>query len=80
MNDEKIQVLTYSGHKAAERPTAFVHHGQEISIVDIPDMWIEENFTDRQRKRFFIVLGSDGDTYILYMVEKTDEWFLRSRA
>ena len=77
---EKIQVTAYSGHKSGERPTAFVRNGQEILVVDILDMWVEENFIDRQRKRFFVIEGSDGETYSLYMVEKTDEWFLKTKT
>jgi hypothetical protein len=77
---EKIQVTAYSGHKSGERPTAFVRDGQEILVVNILDMWVEENFADRQRKRFFVIQGSDGDIYTLYMVEKTDEWFLKTKA
>jgi hypothetical protein len=79
MDDEKIQVVTHSGYKASERPTAFVISSQEISVLKILDMWLEENFADRQRNRFFIIQGSDGFTYTLYMIEKTHEWFLRSR-
>jgi|WetSurSiteA1Bulk_404760.scaffolds.fasta_scaffold02599_3 hypothetical protein len=80
MNEEKIQVVTHSGYKASERPTAFVLNSMEISVIEILDMWLEENFADRQRNRFFIVRGSDGQTYTLYMVEKTSEWFLRNKA
>lgn len=77
--DKKIHVTAYSGHKSGERPTAFVLNGQEIRVVTILDMWVEETFAARQRKRVFIVEGSDGDTYSLYMVEKTNEWFLKSK-
>lgn len=77
---EKIQVTAYSGHKTSERPTAFVRNGQEIRVVTILDMWVEETFADRQRKRVFIVEGSDGDIYSLYLIEKTNEWFLKTKA
>jgi hypothetical protein len=80
MDEEKIQVVTHSGYKASERPTAFVLNSKEISIIEILDMWLEENFADRQRNRFFIVRCSDGYTCTLYMIEKTDEWFLKSRV
>ena len=80
MNEEKIRVVAHSGYKASERPTAFVFNSKEIIVTEILDMWLEENFADRQRNRFFIVRGNDGYTYTLYLREKTDEWFLRSSA
>jgi hypothetical protein len=79
MNGEKIRVVAHSGYKAGERPTAFLLDGREISVVEILDMWIEENFADRQRNRFFIVRCNDGCTYTLYMVEKSGVWFLGTR-
>jgi hypothetical protein len=80
MYEEKILVVTYSGYKAGERPAAFFLNSEEISIIEILDMWLEENFADRQRSRFFIVRCNDGHTYTLSLREKTEEWFLRNRA
>jgi hypothetical protein len=77
MDDKKIQVTAYSGHKADERPAAFVLDGEKIGVGKILDRWLEEDFAERGRRRFFTVEGSDGHTYILYRDEKIGEWFLR---
>ncbi|MEW6585117.1 MAG: hypothetical protein AB1442_05835 [Nitrospirota bacterium] len=80
MHDERIHVRVYSGYKAGERPTDFELNGEEVVVIEILDMWLEENFADRQRKRFFVVKGNDGNTHKIYLDEKTGEWFLRKRA
>jgi len=77
MEDQKIQVTAYSGHKAGERPAAFVLDGEEIGVSKILDRWLEESFAEMVRRRFFTVEGSDGGTHTLYRDEKTGEWFLR---
>jgi len=78
--DEKIQVLAYSGRKVNERPKAFMLDGEEITVIEISDMWIEETLVEKLRRRFFIVKGSDGHTYKIYMDEKTGEWFLKGKT
>jgi hypothetical protein len=77
MDDQKIQVTAYSGHKAEERPAAFVLDGEEIRVITILGRWLEESFAERVRRRFFTVEGSDGYTRTLYRDEKTGEWFLK---
>jgi hypothetical protein len=77
MDDQKIQVVAYSGHKAGERPAAFVLDGEEIGVIKVLDRWLEESFAERVRRRFFTVEGSDGHTHTLYRDEKTGGWFLR---
>jgi hypothetical protein len=46
-----------------------------MTVVEIVDRWIEENFSDRMRKRFFIVKTQDNKHYKIYIDEKTSEWF-----
>ncbi len=77
MDDQKIQLAAYSGHKPYERPAAFVLAGEEIGVRKILDRWLEEDFAERLRRRFFTVEGSDGYAYTLYRNEKTGEWFLK---
>ena len=79
MDDQKIQVALYSGYKTGERPTAFVLDGEEIGVSKILDRWLEEDFAERLRRRFFTVEGSDGHTHTLYRNEKTGEWFLKRK-
>ena len=73
---KKIKVTSYSGHKAHERPKNFILHGREINVVEISDMWIEEELMNKGRKRFFKILGNDGYEYKIYFDEQKAGWFL----
>jgi hypothetical protein len=73
---EKINVTFYSGYKGEERPKPIIIYGDEINVVEILNMWIEEDLKDKRRKRFFKVLGDDGYEYKIYFDEETVEWFL----
>jgi len=44
-------------------------------VVAVLNRWIEEEFEDRTRRRFFKVKGSDGYTHRIYYDEKVMEWF-----
>lgn len=76
MPDENIEVISYSGYRDDEKPMSFILHNEKIRITKILDMWIEEGFHDRVRKRFFQISGSDGFIHKIYFVEKTKEWFI----
>jgi hypothetical protein len=73
--DEQIDVLSYSGRTGDERPAALILRGLRIDVTDIMDHWIEEGFKDRVRKRYFIVMASDGNIYRIYYDENTLKWF-----
>lgn len=79
MSDEKIEVITYSGYKEEEKPKAFFLQGERIEVIDILNMWIEEDAESRARKRFFKVKGSDGNIHEIYCNVKTLEWFYSKR-
>jgi hypothetical protein len=55
----KIQVETYSGYKADERPQAFYLGNQKLGVMEISDQWYDPH------AMFFKVLASDGQMYIL---------------
>jgi len=67
---EKLQVESYSGYKANERPTLFCLKDRRVGIVDIIDRWYGTNHD------FFKVLADDGRVYVLKWQRFTDEWFL----
>jgi hypothetical protein len=73
---KKITAIAYSGYRIDECPRAFILYNEEITVKEILERWIEEDFTDKSRKRFFVVKGSDGYTYKLYYDEKQRDWFL----
>ena len=66
----KIEVESYSGYKANERPTLFFLENRRIGVVDIIDRWYG---TDHD---FFKVLADDGVVYLLKWNRFTDKWFL----
>ena len=75
MSYKNIKVITYSGYRSDESLRAFFINGEKITVVEIPDKWIEENLSDKTRKRFFIVKTNDEQKYKIYNDEKTLEWF-----
>ena len=75
MSYVSIEVIAYSGHRVNERPTSLLINDETVTVVEILDMWIEEGFSDRVRKRFFIVKADDNQNYKIYIDEKTSEWF-----
>jgi len=77
MSYENIKVIAYSGYRGNEGPRALLINDEIITVVEIVDKWIEENFSDRTRKRFFIVKTHDKQQYKIYIDEKTLEWSVR---
>lgn len=79
MSSEKIEVVAYAGYRDEESPRSFLFQGKQIGVACIMEMWRQEG-TDRERKRFFRVRGSDGLTYTLYYHEHSGDWHLTGRA
>lgn len=75
MSYVNIKVIAYSGYRDDESPRAFLINDETMIAVEIVDKWIEESFSDRTRKRFFIVKTQDNRQYKIYVDEKTSEWF-----
>ncbi|HXX81285.1 MAG TPA: hypothetical protein VEI46_07030 [Thermodesulfovibrionales bacterium] len=67
--------MTHSGYRGDEKPQAFLINNIKITVIEILDMWVEESFPHKSRKRFFIVKGNDAQKYKIYIDEKTLEWF-----
>jgi hypothetical protein len=79
MSYQNIKVIDYSGYRGNESPRAFSINDEIITVVEIPDKWIEESLSDRTRKRFFIVKTNDDRQYKIYIDEKTLEWFCEKK-
>ena len=75
MSYVNIKVIAYSGYRVNESPQTFLINDETMTAVEIVDKWIEESFSDRTRKRFFIVKTQDNRRYNIYVDEKTSEWF-----
>lgn len=75
MSYVNIKVIAYSGYRVNESPWTFVINDETMTVTEILDKWIEENYSDRVRKRFFIVKTDNDKHYKIYVDEKTSEWF-----
>lgn len=78
MADDKIDVMSYSGYKGEEQPRIFYTHGEKITVLDVLEMWIEEEEAGRKGKRFFLLQGSDGFIHKVYCDIETSQWFQTS--
>ncbi len=73
----QIEVETYSGYKADERPTAFVHEGRRHEIADILDRWYQGGRSPRDQKLdYFKVRTMDGSVHILRHNPLFESWSL----
>ena len=71
-----VRVFAYSGYRGEELPRAIVIGDQRIDVVEILELWVEEGFEDRSRRRFFKIRGSDGEVRELRYDEEEKEWRL----
>jgi hypothetical protein len=67
-----IEVESYSGYRADERPRRFVMSGCAHEVVELEDRWYSPHAT------FFRVLASDGNRYVLRHDEQLDLWSLEA--
>ncbi len=67
-----IDVESYSGYRADERPVRFVMGRQTYDVVEVEDRWYSPHAT------FFRVLASDGNRYVLCHNEQVDLWTLEA--
>ena len=65
-----IQVTCYAGHRGEETPRSFRLAGIEIELTDVLDRWLAPDH------RYFKVLSTGGDVYILRHAVAPDRWEL----
>jgi hypothetical protein len=80
MAEIKIDVASYAGSQGDESPRVFFAHNEKITVLEVLEMWIEEEGPEQKRKRFFHLKGSDGLLHTLYCDLETHEWFYKSFA
>lgn len=68
----RVEVESYSGYRADERPVRFVLSGIEYEVVEVEDRWYSPQAT------FFRVVAGDGNRYVLRHDEAQDEWSLEA--
>lgn len=69
-----IDVSSYEGYRGEVSPRVFFAHGEKITVLEVLEMWIEEEGPDRTRKRFFHLKGSDGLLHKLYCDSESRQW------
>jgi hypothetical protein len=75
---EDIQVESYSGYKANERPVAFTCQGERWEIREIIDRWHEGGLhSGRSVVDYFKVKTADGKVYLLRYEPERDVWSIR---
>jgi hypothetical protein len=67
-----IEVETYSGYRADERPLRFVLNGRAYQVTEVEDRWYSPRAT------YFRVLAEDGNRYVLGHEEIQDVWTLEA--
>lgn len=66
----KVQVESYAGFRADERPLRLKLREQTLEIVEVEDKWYSPGET------YFRVRVEDGDRYVLRHTEAQDVWSL----
>jgi len=67
-----IEVESYSGYRADERPLRFVMRGRVYEVVEVEDRWYSPHSTS------FRVVASDANRYVLCHDEGLDLWSLEA--
>ena len=70
-----IQVSTYSGYKADERPLRFVFKGKTHTIKEIIRQAYEE-IPGKGLRRVYDIKTDEGPAFKLFYDENQDRWFL----
>jgi len=67
-----IQVTSYAGYRADERPLGFILGARSLGVRDILDRWYGPG------RRYFKVAADDDNIYIIAHDEAGDRWELVS--
>jgi hypothetical protein len=68
----RIEVQTYSGYKADERPVRFSLNGREYRVEEICDRWLGRDSS------YFKVRADDGNLFLIEYHRAADAWSLAS--
>lgn len=77
-NLHRIEVSSYSGYKAEEKPMFFSYRGVKYEISQILDMCFEESSSNRTRKRSFRVQCKDSSIQKIYYDIEKNVWYLEA--
>jgi hypothetical protein len=72
-----IQVESYAGAKADERPRRFVWEERRVEVSEVLDRWHQvESNPEWPRADYFKVRGVDQRDYLLKHDLEDDQWYL----
>lgn len=72
MAEASVEVESYSGYRADERPVRFVLGGHLYEVREVEDRWYSPG------AKFFRVVADDGGRYVLRHEEAQDTWSLEA--
>lgn len=78
--DTEIEVRSYSGRKADERPREIIIAGRNYEVTAVADSFLEELSAERTQRHHFKVICSGESVLDVYHDLKNDKWFLRGRV
>jgi len=70
--EKRVQVDTYSGYKADERPVRITIDGAAREVAEVEDRWYSPGAT------FFRVRLADGERYVLRRIEAQEVWLIEA--
>jgi hypothetical protein len=70
--EKRVEVETYSGYKADERPVRVKIDGATVEVAEVEERWYSPGAT------FFRVLLANGERYVLRRVEAQEVWVLEA--
>jgi hypothetical protein len=70
--EKRVQVETYSGYKADQRPLRVTMDGRAHEVAEVEDRWYSPGAT------FFRVRLADGERYVLRRIEAQEVWVIEA--
>jgi hypothetical protein len=70
--EKRVQVETYSGYKADERPVRVTLDGRVNEVAEVEDRWYSPGAT------FFRVRLANGERYVLRRIEAQEVWIIEA--
>ena len=75
MDFESIEVESYSGYKANERPEKFEYQESLYRVIEITDRWYEGGYiSGRPVIRYYKVKTESEDQFLVRYDPAADEW------
>jgi hypothetical protein len=70
--EKRVEVETYSGYKAEERPVRVTIDGSALEVAEIEDRWYSPGAT------YFRVRLADGERYVLRRIDAQGVWVIEA--